>query len=123
VRLEKINNSCARRLNTSIHGVEMVLPRPCAGCGRVVRASRCDDCKRVLERARPTRIQRGYDYAWNKLSKAIRERHPYCAIEGCKNKDLTVDHILPLSVAPWLRLEPTNLQVLCRSHNSQKGRE
>ena len=99
----------------------MVLPRPCAGCGRVVRASRCADCKRIKERERPTRTQRGYNYQWMKLSRIIRQEHPYCSIAGCKSLDLTVDHIISLSEAPWLKLEITNLQVLCRKHNSQKG--
>ena len=99
----------------------MVLPRPCAGCGRVVRASRCVDCQRVKERQRPTRTQRGYDYSWNKLSKQLRQQQPFCSIPGCTNKDLTVDHIIPLSEAPYLRLEISNLKVLCRMHNSRKG--
>jgi len=66
----------------------MVLPRPCAGCGRVVRASRCVECQRIKDRQRPTRIQRGYDYAWNKLSKQLRQEQPYCSIAGCKNTRL-----------------------------------
>lgn len=99
----------------------MVLPRPCAGCGKVVRASRCVDCQRVKERARPTRTQRGYDYSWNKLSKQLRQQQPFCSIPGCTNKDLTVDHKIPLSDAPYLRLEISNLWVLCRMHNSRKG--
>lgn len=99
----------------------MVISRPCAGCGKIVRASRCAECKRIKDRQRPTRIQRGYDYSWTKLSKQLREQQPFCSIVGCKSKDLTVDHIIPLSDAPWLRLEVTNLRVLCRSHNSQKG--
>jgi 5-methylcytosine-specific restriction endonuclease McrA len=99
----------------------MVLPRPCAGCGRVVRASRCVECQRIKDRGRPTRTQRGYDYQWNKLSKYLRQQQPYCSIPGCNNKDLTVDHIIPLSDAPHLRLEVTNLKVLCRMHNSRKG--
>ena len=99
----------------------MTLPRPCAGCGVIVRASRCAECKRVKDRARPRRIDRGYDYAWNKLSKELRTLQPFCSIVGCKSQDLTVDHIIPLSEAPYLRLEITNLRVLCRFHNSQKG--
>ena len=99
----------------------MVLPRPCAGCGRVVRTSRCVECQRVKDRARPSRADRGYDYQWKKLSKALREQQPFCSVEGCTNQDLTVDHIIPLSEAPWLRLEITNLKVLCRMHNSRKG--
>ncbi len=99
----------------------MVLPRPCAGCGMIVRASRCRECQRVKERARPTRVQRGYDYSWQKLSKQLRQEQPYCSIVGCTSQDLTVDHIIPLSDAPLLRLEITNLRVLCRMHNSRKG--
>jgi len=99
----------------------MTLPRPCAGCGVIVRASRCAECMRVLDRARPTRTQRGYDYAWNKLSRQLREQQPFCSIQGCNNPDLTVDHIIPLSEAPHLRLAPSNLKVLCRMHNSRKG--
>ena len=99
----------------------MPLPRPCAGCGVVVRASRCVECKRLKERTRASRIQRGYDYAWIKLSRHLREQQPFCSILGCNNQDLTVDHIIPLSDAPYLRLEITNLQVLCRVHNSRKG--
>ena len=99
----------------------MALPRPCAGCGRIVRDSRCLECKRLLDRQRPTRTQRGYDYSWMKLSRKLREIQPFCSIRGCTSKDLTVDHIIPLAEAPHLRLEVTNLRVLCRSHNSQKG--
>lgn len=98
-----------------------MLPRPCVDCGVVVRASRCAECMRFKERARPTRADRGYDYSWKKLSKQLREQQPFCSIVGCTSTDLTVDHIIPLSDAPWLRLEISNLRVLCRSHNSQKG--
>ena len=79
------------------------------------------ESKHIKEKARPTRRQRGYDYSWKKLSKQLREQQPFCSIAGCTNKDLTVDHIIPLSEAPYLRLEITNLKVLCRKHNSSKG--
>lgn len=98
-----------------------MLPRPCAGCGRVVRASRCVECQRIKERGRPSRAARGYDYQWAKLSKHLRTLQPFCSIAGCKSQDLTVDHIIPLSDAPHLRLEISNLRVLCRFHNSVKG--
>ena len=99
----------------------MVLPRPCAGCKRIVRASRCVECQRIKDRGRPSRAARGYDYQWNKLSKHMRQLQPFCSIPGCKSQDLTVDHIIPLADAPHLRLEISNLRVLCRSHNSRKG--
>lgn len=98
-----------------------MLPRPCVDCGVIVRASRCKSCSRVRDRRRPTRTQRGYDYKWNKLSKQLREIHPFCKQCG-STKDLTVDHIIPLvDLHPELRYEISNLQVLCRRCNSSKG--
>ena len=99
----------------------MMLPRPCVDCGAIVRAARCKPCARVRERVRPSRLDRGYDYKWRKLSKQLRAIHPFC--KQCKStKDLTVDHIVPLvDLHPDLRYEISNLQVLCRKCNSSKG--
>lgn len=99
----------------------MKLPRPCVDCGAVTRATRCIECQRVRDRQRPSRLDRGYDYRWRKLSKQLREIHPFCKQCGA-TKDLTVDHIVPLvDLAPELRYEISNLQVLCRRCNSSKG--
>ena len=96
----------------------MMLPRPCVDCGVVVRAARCVNCARVRERKRPSRLDRGYDAEWRKLSKAAREAQPWCSI--CKStKDLTADHIQPLAdggLSVW-----SNVQVLCRRCNSRKS--
>jgi 5-methylcytosine-specific restriction protein A len=98
-----------------------MLPRPCVDCGVIVRASRCGNCKRIKERGRVSRLDRGYDYRWRKLSKQLREMHPFCKQCGV-TKDLTVDHIIPLvDLSPELRYEISNLQVLCRRCNSTKG--
>lgn len=98
------------------------LPRPCSGCGVVIRGtSKCVQCRRAAERLRPKRSDRGYDYKWAKLSKQLREQHPFCKECGT-TKDLTVDHIIPLvDLHPELRYEISNLQVLCRRCNSRKG--
>ncbi len=96
----------------------MVLPRPCNGCGVVVRAARCDACKRLQERKRPKRADRGYDSKWHELSRTMRALQPFCTI--CHStKDLTLDHIKPLSQG-GLSI-PSNAQVLCRKCNSRKG--
>jgi HNH endonuclease len=43
---------------------------------------------------------------------------PYCSVCGTAD-DLTGDHIIPISQGGLNT--PTNIQVLCRSHNSAKG--
>lgn len=96
--------------------------KPCLNCGKLSTNSRCDSCgyiyARLRERARPTRSQRGYDAEWRRLSKLLRQIQPYCSI--CKTtKDLTVDHIVPLSRGG--STVESNLQVLCRRCNSRKG--
>jgi 5-methylcytosine-specific restriction endonuclease McrA len=107
------------RLNILLN--TMMLPRPCVDCGTVVRDVRCLQCKRIKERGRPSRLDKGYDYKWRKLSKQLRAIHPWCKQCGV-TKDLTVDHIIPLvDLDPSLRYEISNLQVLCRKCNSEKG--
>jgi hypothetical protein len=45
-----------------------MLPRPCLGCGQLVRGKpRCWDCQRVHDRQRGSRQQRGYDAAHDAL--------------------------------------------------------
>lgn len=119
---EKNQQCCCQQLGISGN---MPLARPCLRCNAVTRSTYCDDCQpiinKVREARRPSRAQRGYDYRWNKLSRQLRELHPWCAQCGSRN-DLTVDHIIPLSdLHPDLRYEISNLQVLCRSCNSSKG--
>jgi 5-methylcytosine-specific restriction endonuclease McrA len=94
------------------------LPRPCVDCNTLTRSARCIRCKRLKERVRPTPSQRGYGYAWQKLSKEFRTAHPYCFKCGT-TKDLTTDHIISKKnggLSVW-----SNLQTLCRVHNSEKG--
>ena len=94
------------------------LPRPCVDCQVVTRSTRCANCKRIKERSRPTPAQRGYGYAWQKLSREFRARHPYCFKCGSV-KDLTTDHIISKKNGGQDVWE--NLQTLCRIHNSEKG--
>jgi 5-methylcytosine-specific restriction protein A len=97
--------------------------RPCLRCKAISRFAYCDKCKvlvgRMREARRGTATQRGYDSEWRKLSLGVRQLHPFCARCGAV-KDLTVDHIKSLKDG-GARLDPSNLQVLCRSCNSSKA--
>lgn len=94
------------------------LPRPCVDCQVITRSTRCVQCQRLKDKQRPTPTQRGYNYAWQKLSKEFRTAYPYCFKCG-SIKDLTTDHIVSKKNGGqdiW-----SNLQTLCRICNSIKG--
>ena len=59
--------------------------------------------------------QRGYDYSWSLLSKAMRQTVGHCEWPNCNaTTDLTVDHI---DGNTHNRMRH-NLRVLCRAHNT-----
>ena len=61
---------------------------------------------------------RYYDHAWQQMSKRWLAGHDIC--EWCGSRDdLTVDHIVPLRLG-GAKLDPDNLQPLCRSCNNEK---
>lgn len=100
----------------------MLMKKPCLVCGVLADKPRCPICNKKYQRlkstSRPSRADRGYDANWKRLSKQLRLLQPYCSI--CKaTKDLTVDHIIPLSKGG--STVGSNLQVLCRRCNSSKG--
>ncbi len=100
-------------------------PRIC-GCGHRVAAGILCPCevKRTAERKarfdkkRPSATARGLGADWRKLRAEHLKRHPNCAICGVREESMEVDHIVPRRVAPERRLDPTNLQTLCKFHHS-----
>lgn len=55
---------------------------------------------------------------WTNTSRGFRARHPNCrecAKRGIDTFGQEVDHIIPLKMAWHLRLEPRNMQTLCKS--------
>jgi len=45
----------------------------------------------------------------------------YCGHEGQDGNNLTIDHIIPVSKAPELAIDETNMRIACKSCNSRKG--
>lgn len=87
--------------------------RACLECGTpVAGASRCRGCD-----TRPE-----YDAEWARMAKAQIAAEPQCRTcghTGSIRNPLTADHVLPRIAGG--RNEPSNLQTLCRVHNSAKG--
>lgn len=109
----------------------MVLRKPCLECGVPSRSSRCPRCaeKILISKPRPERAgasQRGYDASWQRIRKLVLDRDGWCCYQCQKmlsGADATVDHIIPMSQDPSLRLDTRNLAACCRSCNSIKGKK
>jgi len=95
--------------------------------GHVSPASgKCPVCTAARNRARGPKAARGYDGVWDRLRLRYRAAHPLC--EQCRARGLVrpmvdVDHIIPFtSVDDPRRLDPLNLQALCRECHRAKTR-
>lgn len=89
--------------------------RPCLGCGRPSRTSRCPAC---TPRKAPT-AARGYDAAWRRVREGVLERDGWTC-RYCGGAANTVDHVTPLAHG-GARLDPGNLVAACLSCNSSRG--
>ena len=100
------------------------------GCGRTTRERYCDQ-HTARQAGEKNSAERGYDARWRKLRAAfvadwLATKGPWCALCGCRlrgGQQTHVDHIVPFDgVDDPLRLEWTNLQVLCDSCNAAKAK-
>ena len=69
---------------------------------------------------RPSPRKRGYDHAWQKVRAAYLASNPLCVTclaSGRTTAAQVVDHISPIAKTPHLRLDPANLQSLCKRHH------
>ena len=69
---------------------------------------------------------RGYDRTWERLRKMHLNAHPFCAkcLPAVSRLATIVDHVVPIAVDPSRRLDPSNLQSLCKPHHDRdKQRE
>jgi len=97
------------------------------GCKALVAKGRCPEHRtdwqqqrqrRQQDRDRGTRTQRGYDADWQALRLAHLADEPLCRF--CRERGITkpaevVDHIIPISERPDLRLVRSNLRSLCKT--------
>lgn len=105
------------------------LPSVCPECGKVFTRERaaaaCPECAPlhdIGDTRTKTKQERGYDAAWDRLSKRARRLQPFCSDCGSP-EDLTADH----TVTAWqrreqgLRIRLRDIDVVCRSCNSARG--
>lgn len=98
--------------------------RPCLRCGDLSSESYCDDHRPVKAPSH----ERGYTYAWSRLSKRAREIQPWCSdcgTAGEPGNPLTLDH----TPAAWKIRRPLTLKdaakglvvVRCMECNNRQG--
>ncbi|MEM9043500.1 MAG: HNH endonuclease [Pseudomonadota bacterium] len=88
-----------------------------------LRAERERKRKAALDEKREQAHNRGYGWDWRRFRKAVIKDQPYC--ERCGSTDrLNVDHIISVADRPDLRLDRSNVRVLCQScHSSRTARD
>lgn len=83
--------------------------------------------KAQADRNRGTSTQRGYDAVWRRLRLMHLRANPLCVF--CRAKGLTVlatvgDHIVAIEDDPSRRLDPENIQSLCKPcHDGERQRQ
>ena len=104
-------------------------PRPCSsGCPELVTSGHCPLHTKEHDRARrPDWVRAFYSSTrWKHLREWKRRHNPlceYCEEEGQQEPATSVDHIVPLTVAPDHGLDPTNLKSSCWRHQRTNSRK
>lgn len=83
--------------------------------------------KADADRSRGTSSQRGYDAVWRRLRLMHLRNNPLCVFHQRLGEVVAAtvgDHIVSIADAPERRLDPTNIQSLCKPcHDSLRQRE
>jgi len=91
---------------------------PCLSCGAPSERTRCGGCQpaeqRRLDARRGSFRQRGYDSAWDRLSRRARRLQPFCGDCGSR-EHLTVHHL------QWPATRLAHVEVLCSPCNNRRG--
>ncbi len=101
------------------------LLKPCSNqpCSNFGNGGPCVQHRRQYEQNRGSARARGYDGTWQHLRLIVLAERPLCGeceALGWLEPAIEVDHIIPISQRPELRLVRSNLQGLCRTHHSLK---
>jgi hypothetical protein len=111
-------------------------PHTCAKCGRVTRGrGNCDACTAARDAGRQSAYSRGYDGRWAAFSREWLSRYPWCGQRqggqlyaehsrctqlGRRERATCTDHIRAMKDG-GARLDPANLQSLCKACNAWKA--
>ena len=100
--------------------------RPCTECGEPHDgAGRCLPCRRATDASYPraSATRRGYNAAWDRLSRRARQLQRFCTDCGATT-DLTTDHSPEAweRVARGLAVRLQDVEVVCRGCNARRGR-
>lgn len=94
-----------------------ILNRTACKCGGTRTDGKCDRCHTSKGKHERTTTQRGYGADWQRVSRMVRELRPLCEVcqaRGIVRAASEVHHKQPISIAPSLRLEMSNLMSVCR---------
>lgn len=96
------------------------VPKPCSVCGELAAGPRCPEHEAL--RARGTFRDRGYDSAWDRLSRRARARQNFCS-ECQSTENLSADHTPEAwhRRASGLPIRLRDVQVLCAACQSRLG--
>ncbi|MFF1660833.1 HNH endonuclease [Streptomyces sp. NPDC055898] len=92
----------------------------CAACKKLRPLGTKCPCRESRRKYAPRsnpRAKGRYDYRWQKARAAAIAAQPWCSFCG-STKDLTGDHVLPVSMGGTIE---DGIRVLCRSCNSRRG--
>lgn len=139
-RYDLLNAKMAIKINAAIVGLTIAMPRPnmnrhdklffvsdyLVTNGLVQRGRLSKKRLKIEAKSNPTSSEVFYkSFAWRRVRYSVLEkRGAICECCGASRKTgavIHVDHIKPLRLHWDLRLDPTNLQILCEECNHGKG--
>lgn len=94
--------------------------RSCVECGELSERAHCDEHRPTQHK--PSAVARGYDAAWDRLSRKARKLQPFCSDCGATD-DLQADH----TPQAWARkaagkaIRLRDIDVVCGPCNRRRG--